>query len=146
MIIKANLTKVKVYPKDLKAIPDILPFNKLIQGDPVEMELSKKEIRRCMNFGDVYDLTSGEEVLIDTISFKEIKEFVEDEEASEEDEESETETEEPTTDETPVEEETTTEEPVEEEVIPEEETPVEEETNTEEEPVEETPSEEDELL
>ena len=81
--IKANLTSVIVYPKDLKAIPDILPFNKLIQGDPVALELTKKEIQRCMNFGDVYDITSGEEVLIDELTFKEIEEFVEDTENEE---------------------------------------------------------------
>lgn len=78
-MMKANLIKVKVYPKDLKSIPDILPFNKLLHGDPVEMELDKNEILRCMNFGDVFDLTSGDEVLIDEITFKEIVEFVEEE-------------------------------------------------------------------
>ena len=79
----ANLIKVKVCPRDFKAIPDVLPYNKLLQGEPVEMELSKREILRCMNFGDVFDMTSGEEVLIDEISFKDIVEFVEDEEAVE---------------------------------------------------------------
>ena len=53
----ANLIKVKVDPKDLKSIPDILPYRALLQGEPVELELTKKEILRCMNFGDVYDLT-----------------------------------------------------------------------------------------
>ena len=85
---KAKLYEVKVYPKDLKSIPDILPFRQLIHGEPVELELDKKEICRCMNFGDVFDLTSGEEVLIDENSFKELVEFVEDEEVSEEDPES----------------------------------------------------------
>lgn len=70
-----NTFKVKVYPKDLKAIPDIMPFNKLIQGDPVELELNKNEIIRCMNFGDVFDMTSGDEVLIDELSVKELEEF-----------------------------------------------------------------------
>ena len=84
MAMKANLLTVKVYPKDLKAIPDILPFRDLIQGEPLELELDKKEILRCMNFGDVFDLSSGEEVLIDTNSFKEIVEFVEEETESEE--------------------------------------------------------------
>lgn len=79
----ANLLKVKVVPKDFKAIPDILPFRLLLQGDPMELELTKKEILRCMNFGDVFDLTSGEEVLIDEIAFKKIEEYVE-EAASEE--------------------------------------------------------------
>ena len=78
-MIKANIIKVKVYPKDLKSIPDILPFNKLLHGEPKELDLNKNEIIRCMNFGDVYDLTTGDEVLIDEISFKEIVEFVEDE-------------------------------------------------------------------
>lgn len=73
----ANLIKVKVYPKDFKAIPDILPYRLLLQGDPMELELDKKEIWRCMNFGDVFDLTSGEEVLIDEIEWKAIEEFVE---------------------------------------------------------------------
>ena len=50
----------------------------------MELELTKKEILRCMNFGDVYDLTSGEEVLIDEISFKEIAEYVEEETSEEE--------------------------------------------------------------
>ena len=79
----ANIIKVKVYPKDLKSIPDILPYNQLLHGDPVELELTKKEICRCMNFGDVYDMTSGEEVLIDEISFKEIVEYIEEEEDTE---------------------------------------------------------------
>lgn len=83
---KANLIKVKVYPKDFKAIPDILPYNRLLQGDPIELEIDKKEILRCMNFADVYDLTSGEEVLIDEISFKNIVEFVEEEENIEDEE------------------------------------------------------------
>lgn len=83
----ANLIQVKVYPKDLKSIPDILPYNQLLHGEPVEMELDKKEIQRCMNFGDVFDLTTGEEVLIDEVAFKAIEEFVEKEEASEEESE-----------------------------------------------------------
>lgn len=83
----ANLIQVKVYPKDLKSIPDILPYNQLLHGEPVEMELDKKEIQRCINFGDVFDLTTGEEVLIDEVAFKAIEEFVEKEEASEEESE-----------------------------------------------------------
>jgi len=73
----ANLIKVKVYPKELKAIPDILPYKTLLQGEPVELELTKKEILRCMNFADVFDMTSGEEVLIDEIAFNKIVEYVE---------------------------------------------------------------------
>lgn len=76
----ANLIKVKVDPKDLKSIPDILPYRALLQGEPVELELTKKEILRCMNFGDVYNLSSGEEVLIDEISFHDIVEYVEESE------------------------------------------------------------------
>ena len=75
---KNNLIKVKVDPKDLKAIPGILPNGKLLQGGPVELKLGKKEIQRCMNFADVYDLSSGEEVLIDEKVFQELVEFVED--------------------------------------------------------------------
>ena len=73
----ANLIKVKVYPKELKAIPDVLPYKQLIQGEPVELELTKKEILRCMNFADVFDMTSGDEVLIDEIAFNAIVEYVE---------------------------------------------------------------------
>lgn len=80
----ANIMKVKVYPKDFKAIPDILPYRQLLQGDPMELELDKKEIWRCMNFGDVFDMTSGEEVLIDEIAWKAIEEYVEEEAADEE--------------------------------------------------------------
>ena len=83
---KANLIKVKVYPKDLKSIPDILPFNKLIHGDPVEMELDKKEIQRCMNFADIFDMTSGEEILIDELSYQKIVEFVEEDEPEQKEE------------------------------------------------------------
>lgn len=79
-MVKANLLTVKVYPKDFKSIPDILPYRQLLQGDPMELALSKKEICRCMNFGDVFDMTSGEEVLIDELSFKAIEEYVEVEE------------------------------------------------------------------
>lgn len=75
----SNIIKVKVYPKDFKSIPDILPYRQLLQGDPVELELDKMEIWRCMNFGDVFDMTSGEEVLIDEMAWKDIVEFIDDE-------------------------------------------------------------------
>ena len=135
---KANIIKVKVYPKDLKAIPDVLPFNQLLQAEPMELELTKKEICRCMNFGDVYDITSGEEVLIDEISFKDIEEFVEDKASTEESSEEEAEPDQGSevTDESGVEE--STEEP---EEIPQEESteePItEEEVNDDEEIIEE---------
>jgi hypothetical protein len=79
----ANLIKVKVDPKDLKSIPDVLPYRNLLQGEPMELELTKKEILRCMMFGDVYDLSGEEEVLIDELAFQNIVEYVE-EDASEE--------------------------------------------------------------
>ena len=81
---KTNLIKVKVDPKDFKSIAGILHNQDLLEGEPVELELSKKEIFRCMNFAEVYDLTYGEEVLIDEVNFKEIPEYVEDEEVPEE--------------------------------------------------------------
>lgn len=84
MAMTANLLKVKVYPKDLKSIPDILPFRDLINGEPLELELDKKEIWRCMHFGDVFDMSSGEEVLIDRPAFAMIEEFVEEESEVEE--------------------------------------------------------------
>lgn len=83
---KTNLFKVKVDPKDHKAIPGVLPFGKLLQGGPVELELNKKEIQRCMNFAEVYDLSSGEEILIDEKAFAELVEFVEDAEEEVEEE------------------------------------------------------------
>ena len=79
----ANLFKVKVDPKDLKSIPDILPYRALLQGEPVELELTKKEVFRCMNFGDVYDLSSGEEVLVDEVAFQNMVEYVEGEASDE---------------------------------------------------------------
>lgn len=82
--IKTNIIKVKVYPKDLKSIPDILPYRLLLQGDPMELELDKMEIWRCMNFADVFDMTSGDEVHIDEESWAAIQEFVEDESTSDE--------------------------------------------------------------
>lgn len=103
----ANLFKVKVDPKDLKSIPDILPYRALLQGEPVELELTKKEIFRCMNFGDVYDLASGEEVLIDEVAFQELVEYVEEEpteEAPEEGGEEPVDTPDPVEPEVPVEE------------------------------------------
>ena len=113
--IKANLVKVKVVPKDLKAIPGVLLNNKFIVGEPMELNLTKKEIQLCKHFADVYDLTTGEEVLIDELSFKDIVEFVEDkEDEEEEEEEGESEPDEIPTDETPIED----EEPVEESVDP----------------------------
>ena len=84
MAMTANLLKVKVYPKDLKSIPDILPFRDLINGEPLELELDKKEIWRCMHFADVFDMSSGEEVLIDRPAFAKIEEFVEEESGAEE--------------------------------------------------------------
>ena len=80
---KANLIKVKVDVKDAKSIPGVLPYGKLLQGSPVELELNKKEIQRCMNFADVYDLSSGEEVLIDEKAFAELVEFVNEESVEE---------------------------------------------------------------
>ena len=82
----ANLFKVKVDPKDLKSIPDILPYRALLQGEPVELELTKKEVFRCMNFGDVYDVESGD--LIDEIAFQNMVEYVEGEPSEEGGEES----------------------------------------------------------
>lgn len=81
---KANLIKVKVDVRDAKAVPGVLPYGKLLQGEPVELELNKKEIQRCMNFADVYDLSSGEEVLIDEKVFAELVEFVEEDVVEEE--------------------------------------------------------------
>lgn len=74
---KANLYKVKVVPKPLKSIVGILPDQKCIEGEPIELELTKDEICRCMKYADVYDMSSGEESHICECSFKEIVEYEE---------------------------------------------------------------------
>lgn len=120
--IKANLIKVKVVPRDRKAIPGVLLNNKFIVGEPMVLDLSKKEIQLCKHYADVYDLTSGEEVLIDDLSFKDIVEFVEDTEDEDgEEEEGESEPDEIPADETQIEdEEPAVEDPVEQVSVEEE--------------------------
>ena len=56
--------KVTVIPK--RPIPGILPKNKWIDSK-MELDLNKKEISHCMQFGDVYDETGN---LIDSIKIK----------------------------------------------------------------------------
>ena len=54
----------KVYPAKGKRIPGVLPNNKVIT-EPGTYDLNFKEIRRCMNFGDVFEVTANGEVLLD---------------------------------------------------------------------------------
>lgn len=71
----AKLYKVRVVPKDLKSIPAILPYNQFIEGEPKDVELTKMEIMRCMNFGDVFMMEGeeAEELPINTETFKELE-------------------------------------------------------------------------
>lgn len=83
----AKLYKVRVVPKDLKSIPAILPYNQFIEGEPKDVELTKMEIMRCMNFGDVF-MMEGEEaegLPINTETFKELESYEEAAEGDEED-------------------------------------------------------------
>lgn len=58
--------KVKVIPK--KPIPGILPKNKWIDTE-MELDLNKKEIMHCMQFGIVYDESGN---MIDSFSIKKV--------------------------------------------------------------------------
>ena len=58
--------KVKIIPKKLNSIPDILRNNKRIE-EPMIMELNKKEIQRAMSFANVASVSKDEkETLLDT--------------------------------------------------------------------------------
>ena len=89
----SKVYKVMVVPKDLKQIPDVLPYNQFISGDPKEVELNKSEILRCMNFGDVYLMEEGEaaEEPINSETFKDLEYFEEGEPAENEEEPSDSE-------------------------------------------------------
>lgn len=53
----------KVYPAKNKRIPGILPNQKMIT-EPGIYHLNLKEIRRCMSYGDVFEVITGGDVLL----------------------------------------------------------------------------------
>lgn len=85
----AKFTKVVVYPKTYRFIPDIL-LNKGRITERMELTLSSKEILRCMAAGNVFALVEVDgdvtETLLDRTNFssfaKEIVEDVQDAEAT----------------------------------------------------------------
>lgn len=56
--------RCKVYPRNgLQFIPGILEKQKRIEF-PAELPLSEKELRRCLSYADVYEVTDGGDVLL----------------------------------------------------------------------------------
>lgn len=53
----------KVYPAKNKRITGILPDQKMI-AEPGIYHLNLKEIRRCMSYGDVFEVVTGGDVLL----------------------------------------------------------------------------------
>ena len=61
--------KVKIIPKKLNSIPDILINNKLIKEETI-MDINTREIERAMHFGTVSALSeTGEETSLNTRNF-----------------------------------------------------------------------------
>ena len=58
----------RVVPKKYRYIPNILPKGQDIKEEMV-ITLNKKEALYCMNYGDVYMIVDGEEVLVDSKGF-----------------------------------------------------------------------------
>ena len=56
--------RCKVYPRNgLQFIPGILEKQKRIEF-PAELPLSEKELRRCLSYADVYEVTDSGDVLL----------------------------------------------------------------------------------
>lgn len=61
--------RCKVYPRNgLQFIPGILEKQKRIEF-PAELPLSEKELRRCLSYADVYEVTDGGDVLLTTLNY-----------------------------------------------------------------------------
>ena len=61
--------RCKVYPRNgLQFIPGILEKQKRIEF-PAELPLSEKELRRCLSYADVYEVTDGGDVLLTMLNF-----------------------------------------------------------------------------
>lgn len=61
--------RCKVYPRNnLQFIPGILEKQQRIEF-PAELPLSEKELRRCLSYADVYEVTDGGDVLLTMLNF-----------------------------------------------------------------------------
>lgn len=61
--------RCKVYPRNgLQFIPGILEKQKRIEF-PAELPLSEKELRRCLSYADVYEVTDAGDVLLTMLNF-----------------------------------------------------------------------------
>ena len=61
--------RCKVYPRNgLQFIPGILEKQKRIEF-PAELPLSETELRRCLSFADVYEVTDGGDVLVTLLNY-----------------------------------------------------------------------------
>lgn len=61
--------RCKVYPRNgLQFIPGILEKQKRIEF-PAELPLSEKELRRCLSYADVYEVTDSGDVLLTMLNF-----------------------------------------------------------------------------
>lgn len=64
-----EMKRCKVYPRNgLQFIPGILEKQKRIEF-PAELPLSPKEIRRCLSYADVYEVTDAGDVLLTLENF-----------------------------------------------------------------------------
>lgn len=68
----ADVKLCRVTPSNLKSIPDILPERGRIEY-PAELELNVAEIKRCMVYGVVEDLSGDEPVVLDETNYFLIK-------------------------------------------------------------------------
>ena len=61
--------RCKVYPRNgMQFIPGILEKQKRIEF-PAELPLSEKELRRCLSYADVYEVTDSGDVLLTMLNF-----------------------------------------------------------------------------
>lgn len=61
--------RCKVYPRNgMQFIPGILEKQKRIEF-PAELPLSEKELRRCLSYADVYEVTGSGDVLLTMLNF-----------------------------------------------------------------------------
>ena len=64
-----EMKRCKVYPRNgLQFIPGILEKQKRIEF-PAELPLSPHEVRRCLSYADVYEVTDGGDVLLTMLNF-----------------------------------------------------------------------------
>lgn len=80
---QAETKKVKVTPTKLKGVPDILIPNGRIESE-VTMDLNEKEIRRCMSFADVREVSGEEEITLDPTNYNDAAKVVASEPATQE--------------------------------------------------------------